>query len=312
MNRASYFIKNKALFGSFPSHNSVRELEQEGVRVFVDLTFKEEQKIIPYTTDHTYISYPIIDRNTPTNVSSFVRFIVHLSDIINVLKKGELMYIHCKGGHGRSGVVVAVLLSHIFNMSPEHAMDHTTNYHSKRLVMKDKWRKMGSPQTFHQKSFVYHCCKPLNFYRAYKTGFTAGFSNFSPHAVSVEGFGTFHTSEAAIQAYKQPSNQEYVYKQQTAISPILSKNLGRKVKLREDWGVVSSTLMYKILRNKFDQHPDIKKALMSTRLCPIIQHTRGDNYWGDGGDGSGFNILGNQLTKLRNDYYREMEVESEL
>ena len=309
MNRSSYFIKNKALFGSFPTQSAVEELEQEGVRFFVDLTCPGEQKIVPYTTNGKYISYPIIDRNTPTDSYDFVCFIVKIATIIKNLSSNERLYIHCKGGHGRSGVVVAILLSHMFSLSPEHAIEYTTKYHSKREVMKDKWRKMGSPQTFHQKSFVYHCCKPLNFYRAYKTGFTAGFSNFSPHAVSVPGLGTFHTAESAIQAYKCPTDKEYVKRQQTTMSPVMSKIIGRKVSIREDWGSISSTLMYNILKLKFDQHPDIKKALMNTKLCPIIQHTRGDNYWGDGGDGSGFNILGNQLTKLRNYYYNQTDTE---
>jgi ribA/ribD-fused uncharacterized protein len=308
MNRSSYFIKNKALFGSFPIQTDVYELENEGVRVFVDLTFKEEKKITPYTTKYKYISYPILDRNIPIDIIGFVSFIVHLTSIIKSMKRGELVYIHCKGGHGRSGVVVAVLLCHIFNMSPEHALEHTTKYHKKRLIMNDKWRKIGSPQTFSQKSFVYKCCKPLNFYKTCNSGLTAGFSNFSLHAVSVEGLGTFHTSEAAIQACKNPSNEEYVIKQQMEIDPIMSKYLGTKIKLREDWGVVSTKLLYKILKNKFDQHPDIKRELMNTRLCPIIHHTKSDNYWGDGGDGSGLNIMGNQLTKLRNNYYMENEI----
>lgn len=305
MNRCSYFIKNKALFGSFPTQSAVDELELEGVQFFVDLTCTGEQKIVPYKTKGTYISYPIKDRQSPTNSYEFVCFIVKIAEIIKSLKYGELLYLHCKGGHGRSGIVVAVLLCHMFSLSPEHAIEYTTTYHSKREVMKEKWRILGSPQTFQQKSFVYHCCKPLNFYRAYKSGFTAGFSNFSPHAVSVEGLGTFHTSEAAIQAYKCPTDEEYVHRQQTTMSPVVSKIMGRKITMRADWGSISSTLMYNVLKAKFDQHPDIKKALLNTRLCPIIQHTRGDNYWGDGGDGTGFNILGNQLTKLRNYYYSQ-------
>jgi ribA/ribD-fused uncharacterized protein len=308
MDRCSYFIKNKALFGSFPNQSAVTELEQEGVRFFVDLTCNGEQKIVPYKTIGKYISYPIKDRQIPTDVYDFVCFIVKLAEIINNMNADEKIYIHCKGGHGRSGIVVAILLCYMFKLSPEHAIEYTTKYHNKREVMKEKWRKLGSPQTSHQKSFVHHCCKPLNFYKAYKTGFTAGFSNFSPHAVSIEGLGTFHNAEAAIQAYKCPTDEEYVHRQQTTMSPIISKLMGRKVSLRSDWGSIASTLMYNVLKAKFDQHPDIKKALLNTRLCPIIQHTKGDNYWGDGGDGTGFNILGNQLTKLRNYYYSQEDV----
>ena len=37
MNNSSFFIKDRALFGSFPSQDSVSELETLGVRYFVDL-----------------------------------------------------------------------------------------------------------------------------------------------------------------------------------------------------------------------------------------------------------------------------------
>lgn len=305
MDRASYFVKSRALFGSFPTQTAVDELEQEGVRFFVDLTYNDERKIVPYNTKYTYISFPILDHRTPDDAIKFVYFILQLAHIIRHLTQGNMLYLHCKGGHGRSGVVVAILLCHMFNISPDQALEYTTRYHSKRSVMRDKWRKLGSPQTYQQKSFVYHCCKPINFFRTFVSGYTGGFSNFTPHRVIIEGFGTFHTAEAAIQAYKCPTDQDYVYKQQNCISPIMARNMGRKVELRPDWDIVSSELMFKILRCKFDQHLEIKKSLMDTKLSPIIQHTRGDSYWGDSGDGSGLNILGIQLTRLRDIYYQE-------
>jgi ribA/ribD-fused uncharacterized protein len=306
MERSSYFIKNRALFGSYPTQQEIEELEKEGVRFFVDLTFKDERKIVPYNTKYRYISFPIIDRQIPDNNIKFACFIQCLTSIIRNLKNGELFYLHCKGGHGRSGVVVAVLLCYMFGLSPEQALEHTTRYHSRRIVMRDKWRKLGSPQTFPQKNFVYFFCKPVNFYRAYKTGFTAGFSTFSPHPVTIDDLGTFLTCEAAIQAYKDPSNNEFIKKLQETVNPINAKNLGKKI-IVENWDELAPNLMLRILKFKFDQHPEIKKTLLSTRLCPLIQHTRGDNFWGDGGDGSGMNYLGKQLMKLRESYYNDIE-----
>ena len=46
MNYCSYFIKDKALFGSYPTQQSVEELEQEGVRYFVDLTQKQTDALL--------------------------------------------------------------------------------------------------------------------------------------------------------------------------------------------------------------------------------------------------------------------------
>jgi ribA/ribD-fused uncharacterized protein len=303
MERSSYFIKDRALFGSFPTQEAVTELEKFGVRYFINLTHNHERKIIPYRTRHKYISFPINDHQIPDDRQAFAALIVRLADIIYDLKNKELMYIHCKGGHGRSGVVVASLLCYIFNMSPMDALGHTTMYHSNRKSMREKWRKIGSPQTYQQKSFVHQLCRPVNFYRAYKTGRTAGFSNFSTFIVSIEDFGTFPTAEAAIQAYKDPDNNEYVEKQVTARTPLISKNIGNKASLRADWNEVRESLMYKVLKYKFDQHPYIRKMLLATGLSPIIQHTRTDRIWGDGG-GKGLNLLGKLLVRLRTHYQR--------
>jgi ribA/ribD-fused uncharacterized protein len=305
MDRSSYFIKNRAIFGSFPTQESVEELEAEGVRYFVNLTHDHEKKITPYTTKYEYISYPIIDCNVPRDWQSFARFIIRISDIIKGLKLGELLYIHCKGGHGRSGVVVASLLCYMFGMSAADALEQTTKSHGKRSVMREKWRKLGSPQTYHQKSFVHKFFNQLNFYRAYKNGHTAGFSNFTSHPVSIEGFGSFPTAEAAIQAYKNQDDHKYVSRQESARTPVISKNIGRKTTLRPDWIRVREELMYKVVKAKFEQHPELFKNLLNTGLRPIVQHTRGDHFWGDGGDGSGQNKLGKVLMRLREHYYRK-------
>ena len=61
---------------------------------------------------------------------------------------------HCKGGHGRSGIVVASILSYMNNISGEESIILTTKFHSERKIMRDKWREIGSPQTNRQKEFI--------------------------------------------------------------------------------------------------------------------------------------------------------------
>jgi protein-tyrosine phosphatase len=155
MERCSYFIENKALFGGFPTQEIVKELENMGVRYFVDLTRFNESKTTPYCTHYEYIHYPIMDHSIPRDLTDFVYFIAYIGHIINILEEGELIYIHCKGGHGRSGVVVASLLCSINKITPDESIKLTSEYHSRRTVMREKWRIIGSPQTRHQKMFVH-------------------------------------------------------------------------------------------------------------------------------------------------------------
>jgi N-glycosidase YbiA len=57
--------------------------------------------------------------------------------------------------------------------------------------------------------------------------------------------------------------------------------------------------MRKAVLAKFVQHDDIRQILLSTADAIIIEHTEKDSCWGDGGDGSGKNMLGQILMEVR-------------
>ena len=307
MDRSSYFIKDVALFGSHPTQDDVIELEKAGVKIFVDLTYPQEKKITSYNTQYEYIRYPIADRRIPTDRFGFCIFIVDIAQKIKNLPRGDKIYIHCKGGHGRSGVVVSVLLCYIFGMNPELSMAYTNDFHSRRKEMREKWRRLGSPQTCQQKNFVYHLCKKLYFYKAVNIGNTAGFSLFTNHTVTIPNLGTFFTAEAALQAYKDLENTEYVNKLLGTKNPVAAKCIGRHVPLDEEWLKKEPDIIYKILKYKFDQNSRLKWALCMSGLGDIVHHTKSDSHLGDGINGDGENILGKQLTRLRLYYYKSYQ-----
>lgn len=176
MDTCSYFLDNKALFGSYPTQDIVNSMENFGVRFFVDLTNKTEKKITQYKTQHTYINFPIKDNSVPESDNAFVKFIYNLMFHISRLKENEKMYIHCKGGHGRSGLVVACLCSCLFYKNAEESLKYTSFCHSNRKTMRDIWRQKGSPQTNEQKNYVKKLCRkifitkdnPLSLYSDYK------------------------------------------------------------------------------------------------------------------------------------------------
>lgn len=57
--------------------------------------------------------------------------------------------------------------------------------------------------------------------------------------------------------------------------------------------------MKEALKAKFTQHVALRDLLLSTSNVHIVEHTRNDSYWGDGGDGSGQNKLGILLMEIR-------------
>jgi hypothetical protein len=50
---------------------------------------------------------------------------------------------------------------------------------------------------------------------------------------------------------------------------------------------------------KFTQDEDLKNILLGTGKSLLVEHTKNDSYWGDGGDGSGKNRLGKLLMEVR-------------
>jgi ribA/ribD-fused uncharacterized protein len=134
----------------------------------------------------------------------------------------------------------------------------------------------------------------------YSTGDEYGcFSNFSRHPIFLAG-KRWPTSEHYFQAQKfhGTDHEEAVRLCKTARQ---AADLGRsrKLPLRRDWESVKDQVMLEALRAKFSQHEDLRAILLGTGDALLVEHTARDSYWGDGGDGSGKNRLGQLLMQVR-------------
>jgi ribA/ribD-fused uncharacterized protein len=138
---------------------------------------------------------------------------------------------------------------------------------------------------------------PVNFY---SVGDDFGqFSNFAPFPIALDG-ERWPTSEHYFQAAKF-DNAEYKLKIRRANSPMEAARLGRdrKQKIRRDWESVKVGIMRDAVLAKFTQHDELRALLLSTGEAKIVERTENDSYWGDGGDGSGKNMLGQILMQVR-------------
>jgi ribA/ribD-fused uncharacterized protein len=86
-----------------------------------------------------------------------------------------------------------------------------------------------------------------------------------------------------------------------AKSPMIAARMGRSRKRphRPDWEAVKDSTMHEAVRAKFAQHADLRATLTGTGDARIVEHTGNDRYRGDGGDGSGRNVLGQTLMRVR-------------
>lgn len=139
--------------------------------------------------------------------------------------------------------------------------------------------------------------KPIRFYRVNEP--YGGFPNFSPHRIELKG-RVWPTSEHYFQAQKF-AGTEHEEAFRLVKSPMLAARMGRSRErpLRADWESVKDDILREALRAKFVQHPSLRSLLMSTGDADLVEHTKNDRYWADGGDGTGTNRLGRLLMELR-------------
>ena len=137
----------------------------------------------------------------------------------------------------------------------------------------------------------------VNFYSV--TDEFGEFSNFARFPIRLKG-QLWPTSEHYFQAMKF-ADASYREQIRSASTPMLSAKLGRSRKqaLRPDWEAVKDSVMFDAVLAKFSQHDNLRALLLSTANAKLVEHTTNDSYWGDGGDGSGKNRLGQILMQVR-------------
>lgn len=127
--RSNWLIPSKLLIGTMPIHDDFHMIHQAGITTFVSLigeySFEQyKNKEYPRLSDELeFLHYPITDLQ-PTEV-------LPLCQLVDELKRrlyhGEILYIHCRGGHGRTGMVVIPLLCSLYQIPIELSSKYVEN-----------------------------------------------------------------------------------------------------------------------------------------------------------------------------------------
>jgi len=127
------------------------------------------------------------------------------------------------------------------------------------------------------------------------------FSNFAPCGIDLDD-ARWPTVENYYQAQKfnDPELRKSIRK---AEKPPIAKGLADKNKaaIRPDWDAVKDDVMYRAVRRKFEQHPELKAMLLATGDEELIEAAPTDTYWGVGRDGTGLNKLGKIIARIRDE-----------
>jgi ribA/ribD-fused uncharacterized protein len=142
----------------------------------------------------------------------------------------------------------------------------------------------------------------INFYAV--SGEYGCFSNFANAPIRLKG-KLWPTTEHFFQAQKV-AGTEREEEIRLATSPMIAARMGRsrKHRLRPDWERVKDAIMREAVLAKFMQHDNLRAILLGTGDARLVEHTENDSYWGDGGDGSGRNRLGEILMSVRDELRR--------
>ncbi len=155
----SCFYGDFAFFGCYPSKDQFHELLENDFCYFIDLTtLRERQRLsynysldIPNYKNLFYLNFSIVDNNVPVSPKLFMELLQFLS---KVMEKKKKIYIHCKGGHGRSSLLVASIFCLLFTHRPPEAFLKTKQCHENRIDMKHKYRGIQCPQLQSQRRFL--------------------------------------------------------------------------------------------------------------------------------------------------------------
>jgi len=120
--RSNWILPGHVLCGGAP-HGHLREICSAGVTTFVSLQCKSEADpyqsgVLKHCSHASFMSRPITDQQV-TSDEQIASLVLQLLRRIN---DGEVCYVHCRGGHGRTGTVCALLLGLVHNLDGPAAL----------------------------------------------------------------------------------------------------------------------------------------------------------------------------------------------
>ena len=160
-----WVIPGRLLAGEYPGGNDfsdsrarLKRIQDAGIDYFVDLT--EEGELAPYRHLLPFrIKYQrsaIIDQSVPVNVAQTQKI---LSDIQTALTSGRRIYVHCRAGIGRTGLVIGCHLAQETEKDGKAALKRLNQLWRKSDRSKS-WPEV--PQTAEQAEYIKNWPKHRN------------------------------------------------------------------------------------------------------------------------------------------------------
>jgi hypothetical protein len=169
---SNWVIPGMVMAGAYPgalddkeNDRQLKSILNKGIDTFVCLQAEVDDEIPeehwraghglrPYFVDARRLSkVPLIWRHLPivdggVSEDEFMEALV--CDLLDDLKAGRVLYLHCWGGHGRTGIVACLLLAVLYGLPVSDAFKRVQGYHDARIEPQG----VKSPSTVVQRSQV--------------------------------------------------------------------------------------------------------------------------------------------------------------
>ena len=100
-----------------------REYEQRVKEIYVKETNRSKQEI-------EVLRFPIQDFSVAENEADLLKFLN--DEVVARLMRKRCVYVHCYGGHGRTGIVIASLMGILYSLHADEALAITNALHKNR------------------------------------------------------------------------------------------------------------------------------------------------------------------------------------
>ena len=149
---SNWLIPDRLVMSAYPgdldskkAEEKIAQLLQAGINCFVNLQLKEElTRFTPYEPiieryctnngiaphDIEFLSLPIPDSFVTTD--DIVMKFVSDEVIPRIMNSSKKILVHCFGGHGRTGTISAIALSHLYQLNAQDSLDRVSKAHACR------------------------------------------------------------------------------------------------------------------------------------------------------------------------------------